>query len=104
MVGEIPPLRQDVRDLSEEQMYLYLEGLKKFQQVSKDEPLSYYKIAGEFLHYLISFKLTSKVSMDSHVKVGPIQTTKRTFHASATILKDFVLTPQSYFSPGIAPT
>lgn len=44
--GEIPPLRQDVRDLSEEQMYLYLEGLKKFQQVSKDEPLSYYKIAG----------------------------------------------------------
>ena len=34
-------------------MYLYLEGLKRFQHVSKDEPLSYYQIAGKLLCYLI---------------------------------------------------
>ena len=50
MVGEIPPFRQDVRDLSEEQMYLYLEGLKKFQQESTEEPQSYYQIAGKIYY------------------------------------------------------
>ncbi|KAL9100136.1 MAG: hypothetical protein Q9163_004452 [Psora crenata] len=43
--GEIPQ-RQDIRDLSQKQRYLYLEGLKKFQNVPTDNPLSYFQIAG----------------------------------------------------------
>jgi tyrosinase len=45
-IGEILQ-RQDVRDLSEEQLYLFVEGLKRFQHVDKDDPLSYFQIAGE---------------------------------------------------------
>ena len=46
-VAEEIPVRQDLRDLSKEQKYpSYLEGLKKFQHVSAEDPLSYFQIAG----------------------------------------------------------
>lgn len=47
--GEIPQ-RQELNDLSDEQKFLYLEGLKRFQEVSNDDPLSYYQIAGKRDH------------------------------------------------------
>jgi hypothetical protein len=34
--------------MSKEQMYLYLEGLAKFQSADIDDPLSYFQIAGKF--------------------------------------------------------
>ena len=45
MTGPIP-LRKEIRNLSQVEMYLYFEGLAKFQQVDMDDPLSYYQIAG----------------------------------------------------------
>ena len=41
------PVRKEIRNLSPEEMYLYFQGLAKFQQVDMDDPLSYYQIAGE---------------------------------------------------------
>ncbi|KAL8790996.1 MAG: hypothetical protein Q9195_006070 [Heterodermia aff. obscurata] len=46
--GDIPPQRQDFRDLSDEQKYLYIEGLKRFQDphiAKPSDPLSFYQIA-----------------------------------------------------------
>jgi len=46
-IAENIPLRQNFPDLADEQKYLYLEGLKKFHHTGKDDPLSYFQIAGE---------------------------------------------------------
>ena len=45
--AEKVPSRQNINDLTQEQLYLYLEGLKKFQHVPANNPLSYFQIAGE---------------------------------------------------------
>jgi len=44
--GKPIPVRKEIRDMSKEQMYLYLEGLAKFQSADIDDPLSYFQIAG----------------------------------------------------------
>jgi hypothetical protein len=41
------PLRKELNDLSDEEMFLYLEGLKGFQNEDMAKPLSYYQIAGK---------------------------------------------------------
>ena len=41
------PVRKELRDLSPEEMFLFFEGLAKFQQVDMEDPVSYYQIAGK---------------------------------------------------------
>ena len=42
-------LRKDLRDLNQDELYLYVEGLKKFQSQDKSDWLSYFQIAGQWV-------------------------------------------------------
>lgn len=44
--GQKAPVRKDIRNLSPEELYLYVEGLARFQQESSTKPKSFYQIAG----------------------------------------------------------
>ena len=48
-VIEAVPVRQEFRDFVKEpkNLYLYFEGLKRFQAIDTKDPLSYYQIAGK---------------------------------------------------------
>ena len=50
---DLTPTRKEIRDMSNVEMYLYFEGLAKFQQVDMNDPLSYYQIAGKSLISLL---------------------------------------------------
>ncbi|KAH7353162.1 common central domain of tyrosinase-domain-containing protein [Pyrenochaeta sp. MPI-SDFR-AT-0127] len=44
--GDNVPIRKDIRTFNEIELYLYFEGLKRFQAVGFNDPLSWYQIAG----------------------------------------------------------
>ncbi|KAF2753869.1 Di-copper centre-containing protein [Pseudovirgaria hyperparasitica] len=44
--GSPAPVRKELRDLSDKELYLFLEGLEKLKRVDKDDPLSYFQLAG----------------------------------------------------------
>jgi hypothetical protein len=44
---ETIPNRKEIRSLTDAELYVYVKGLRLFYDVDKQDPLSYFQIAGE---------------------------------------------------------
>lgn len=82
------PSRKEIRDLSNIELTLLREGLAKFQnEKSKEDPKSWFQVAGIYLPSLCSDSLyvmkkvdRFKVSTGYHIRPGRLSLGTMTFH------------------------
>lgn len=103
--GTSPQPRLEIRELQKnaDQWNIYLLGMNRFMRTNESEKLSYYQIAGELTHTVLSHN----VHMTDHSQAS---TVGRTLHGTASsqrpvsTLQDTVSTSLSSSSRGTAPT